>query len=391
MQVVDRRGRIVARSGALGGRVLPAGPATRAALDGRRHALRRRAARRRADPRSTPRRSASSAAARRPAAPCRRRHDGRHRAQTLSRARRLVLLCALAAAALAALLATLLTRRALRPLRRLSSGARAIERPATPPSACRCPHARRGRRAVRRRSTRCSPRSSARARPSGASSPTPRTSCAHRSPRCAATPPTWPVTAPTRPCWPTSRPTPRGSRPCSTTCSRLPARTPPAPGTWRAGRPARALARSVAAADANTEVVIEPGAEATTVRGEPLALERAVGNLVRNAREHGPAGGPDHRDGRAQRGADRARITVDRRGPGPQPTTTPSTPSSASGAARRRRGEGSGLGLAIVARDRRAPRRVGRRRAGRASRSSFRSLRDLSRSRPYNSVITAAR
>ena len=48
--------------------------------------------------------------------------------QTLSHTRRLVALCALVAAALAAALATLLTRRALRPLTRLSSGARDIAR-----------------------------------------------------------------------------------------------------------------------------------------------------------------------------------------------------------------------------------------------------------------------
>lgn len=47
---------------------------------------------------------------------------------TVDHTRRLVAICALAAALLAAALATLLTRRALRPLTRLSSGARAIER-----------------------------------------------------------------------------------------------------------------------------------------------------------------------------------------------------------------------------------------------------------------------
>ena len=48
--------------------------------------------------------------------------------RTLDRTRRLVAICALAAAMIAAVLATLLTRRALRPLTRLSSGAKAIER-----------------------------------------------------------------------------------------------------------------------------------------------------------------------------------------------------------------------------------------------------------------------
>jgi signal transduction histidine kinase len=52
--------------------------------------------------------------------------------RTLDHTRRLVALCALVAAALAAGLATLLTRRALRPLTKLSSGARAIERSGDP-------------------------------------------------------------------------------------------------------------------------------------------------------------------------------------------------------------------------------------------------------------------
>ena len=58
--------------------------------------------------------------------------------RTLDRTRRLVAICALAAAIIAAVLATLLTRRALRPLTRLSSGAKAIERSGDP--AERLPH-----------------------------------------------------------------------------------------------------------------------------------------------------------------------------------------------------------------------------------------------------------
>ena len=52
--------------------------------------------------------------------------------RTLDHTRRLVAVCALAAALIAAVLATLLTRRALRPLTELSSGARAIERSGDP-------------------------------------------------------------------------------------------------------------------------------------------------------------------------------------------------------------------------------------------------------------------
>jgi hypothetical protein len=127
VQVIDRNGRIVARSSALGGRVLPEDDAVHSALRDRRPAL--------ADG------SLGADAVRVYAAPLGElgRGPGAGGAvivagttadieRTLDHTRTLVLLCALAAAALAAGLATLLTRRALRPLGRLSSGARAIER-----------------------------------------------------------------------------------------------------------------------------------------------------------------------------------------------------------------------------------------------------------------------
>ncbi|MEA2151660.1 MAG: two-component system, OmpR family, sensor kinase, partial [Solirubrobacteraceae bacterium] len=128
VQVVDRRGRIVARSGGLGGRLLPAGPALRAALGRRRAAAY-------GDERLGPEpirvyAAPLGALGGGPAAGGAVMVAGTTADidDTLGRARRLVLLCALAAAALAALTATLLTRRALRPLGRLSSGARTIER-----------------------------------------------------------------------------------------------------------------------------------------------------------------------------------------------------------------------------------------------------------------------
>ena len=62
--------------------------------------------------------------------------------ETLDTTRRFVLLASVAAALLAAALATLLARRALRPLRRLSSGARAIERTGDPSQRLPDPHAR---------------------------------------------------------------------------------------------------------------------------------------------------------------------------------------------------------------------------------------------------------
>ena len=141
VQVIDPRGRIVARSSALGGRVLPDAPVVRTALDDRRAGY--GDARLGADP------------VRVYAAPL--GELGRGPAAggavvvagtsadidaTLDTTRRFVLLAPIAAALLAAALATLLARRALRPLRRLSSGARAIERTGDPSQRLPDPHAR---------------------------------------------------------------------------------------------------------------------------------------------------------------------------------------------------------------------------------------------------------
>jgi two-component system, OmpR family, sensor kinase len=125
--VIDRAGRIVARSSALGGRVLPQDAAVASALRARRPAF--------ADG------TLGADAVRMYAAPLGALGRGPAAGgavivagttadleRTLDRTRTLVLLCAVVAAALAAGLATLLTRRALRPLGRLSAGARAIER-----------------------------------------------------------------------------------------------------------------------------------------------------------------------------------------------------------------------------------------------------------------------
>jgi two-component system, OmpR family, sensor kinase len=125
VQVVDRRGRIVARSGALGVRVLPLKGPGRTALEARRAGY--------GDGRlgTEPIRvygaplgelgagqaAGGAALVADSTAPI---HD------TLADTRRLVLLVALVAAALGAALAAALTRRALRPLTRLSSGARDI-------------------------------------------------------------------------------------------------------------------------------------------------------------------------------------------------------------------------------------------------------------------------
>jgi signal transduction histidine kinase len=117
-----------------------------------------------------------------------------------------------------------------------------------------------------------------------------------------------------------------------------------------------ALAREDAAAPARGEPVdlaevaraaADPGAEidarSVTVQGERAALERAAGNLVRNARRHGRGAVTisTRRDG------DRALLTVADEGPG-------LLPEEAERAFERfwrgasARGDGSGLGLAIV-------------------------------------------
>ena len=127
VQVVDRSGRIVARSSGLGGRVLEPDAALERALRNRRPgfsdgALGTEPLRVYAAPLGELGRGDAAGGAVIVAGSLAEIE------RTLDRTRRLVALCALAAAALAAGLATLLTRRALRPLTRLSSGARAIAR-----------------------------------------------------------------------------------------------------------------------------------------------------------------------------------------------------------------------------------------------------------------------
>jgi two-component system OmpR family sensor kinase len=127
VQVVDRRGRIVARSGGLGSRVLPQDGAARSALRDRRAAygddsLGTEPIRVYAAPLGELGQGAAAGGAVIVAGTT---ADSR---ETLDTTRGFVFLVAVAAAILAALLAALLARRALRPLARLSSGARAIER-----------------------------------------------------------------------------------------------------------------------------------------------------------------------------------------------------------------------------------------------------------------------
>src|SRR4051812_37386985 len=124
VQVVDRSGRIVARSSALGGRVLP--------ID--RDVQHDRQARFSDGSLGTDRLRAYTA----PLGELSRgpasggvvvvASDLAGIERTLDRTRTLVAICALVAALIAAALATVLTRRALRPLTRLNEGARAIGR-----------------------------------------------------------------------------------------------------------------------------------------------------------------------------------------------------------------------------------------------------------------------
>jgi two-component system OmpR family sensor kinase len=127
VQVIDPRGRIVARSSGLGSLVLPDAPVIRAALEDRDAGygdarlgpdpLRIYAA-----PLGELGRSSAAGGAVIVAGTTTEIED------TLHDTRRFVMLSALVAALLAATLATGLARRALRPLRRLSTGAREIER-----------------------------------------------------------------------------------------------------------------------------------------------------------------------------------------------------------------------------------------------------------------------
>ena len=125
VQVVDRRGRIVARSGTLGIRVLPLDGPGRRALEGRRTStgdvtLGTEPIRLYAAPLGELGASEAAGGAVLAAG------STAETEETLADTRRLVLLVALLAAALGAALAAVLTRTALRPLTRLSSGARDI-------------------------------------------------------------------------------------------------------------------------------------------------------------------------------------------------------------------------------------------------------------------------
>ena len=343
VQVVDRRGRIVARSGGLGGRLLPAGPALRTALAQRRS--------RYGDDELGP------DPIRVYAAPLGAQGSGPAGGgavevagttseidETLSDARRLVLLSALAAAALAALAATLLTRRALAPLARLSSGAREIERSGDASERLPAP-ATRDEVGELAGTLNAMLASLERARESE-----------QRFVADASHELRTPITALRGNAAYVAR---HGADPAvladiEADAARLASLLDDLLALAREDAAAPALGEQVelaelvaqvAAADDNTELVVEPGAEGVTVHAEPVAMQRAVGNLVRNARTHGPEGGRVTVTV-ALRGA-RARVTVADEGAGL------STDEANQAFERFWRGSnarsgGSGLGLAIV-------------------------------------------
>jgi two-component system OmpR family sensor kinase len=340
VQVVDRRGRIVARSGGLGGRVLPDGPWLREALHDRKASY--------ADS------DLGSDPIRVYAAPLGELGAGSAAGgavivagttsdiqDTLQTTRRIILVGAIVAAALAALLATLLTRRALRPVRRLSSGARAIARSGDAAERLPAPPTRDevGELAGTLNAMLASLE---RAR-----------SAEQRFVADASHELRTPLTALRGNAAYVAR---HGADPTvladiESDAARLSALLDDLLALARedaavpvAGEPIslEAVAHAAAGADAGVTVVIEAD---VAVRGDPLALERAVGNLVRNARAHGPLGG--RITVTVRRDEDRATISVADDGPGLDPA-------AATHAFERfwrgpgARGEGSGLGLAIV-------------------------------------------
>jgi two-component system OmpR family sensor kinase len=346
VQVVDRRGRIVARSGGLGGRLLPAGPALRSALSSRRAdafadaTLGPEPIRIYAAPLGELGGGAAAGGAVMVAGTTAGIDD------TLDSARRLVLLCALAAAALAALTALLLTRRALRPLGRLSSGARTIERTGDASARLPVPPTRDEIGALAT-TLNAMLASLERAR-----------EAEQRFVADASHELRTPLTALRGNAAYVAR---HGAEPgvladIEADAARLASLLDDLLALAREDAAAPAggedvdlaeLARDVAATEERAEVVIETGAAAATVRGEPDALRRALANLVHNARMHGPAGGRITLTVGLDAGGERARITVADEGSG-------LTAEEAAHAFERfwrgadARSGGSGLGLAIV-------------------------------------------
>src|SRR5918999_2204117 len=285
VQVIDSRGRIVARSGGLGARLLPESGAVEAALRDRRAGY--DDAGLGTDP------------VRLYAAPLGELGQGPAAGgavivagttaeieETIETTRRFVLLSSIAAALLAAALATLLAQRALRPLRRLSSGARAIERSGDASERLPAPPARDevGELADTLNAMLASLQRAREAeqRFVGDASHelrTPLTALRGNSAYIARHGADPDVLADIQ----------ADAARLGVLLDDLLALAREDAAAPLSGEPVDLadVAREAAATDADAEVVAEPA----LVRAERPALERAVGNLVRNARKHGPPGG----------------------------------------------------------------------------------------------------
>jgi two-component system, OmpR family, sensor kinase len=338
VQVIDGRGRIVARSSGLGSRVLPEAPVVRAALEDRRAGygdavLGSDPLRIYAAPLGELGRGPAAGGAVIVAGTMEEIED------TLDDTRRFVVLAALAAALLAAALATGLARRALRPLRRLSSGAREIERTSDASRRLPVPPAP-DEVGTLGTTLNAMLGSLERAR-----------EAEHRFVGDASHELRTPLTALRGNLAYARRhgADPEVLREIEADAARLSALLDDLLALAREDAAAPAdgeevdlaqLARD--AADAGTDVTAD---EPALVRGERPALERALGNLVRNARRHGPPEGRIRIE--VERDGDAVRLSVEDDGPG-------LTPDEAEHAFERfwrgtaAEGPGSGLGLAIV-------------------------------------------
>jgi signal transduction histidine kinase len=345
VQVIDRRGRLVSRSDALGSRVLPQAPAVRRALVGRQAGygdarLGSDAVRVYAAPLSTVGGGPAAGGAVIVAGTTAENGD------TLDATRRIVVIGGVAATLLAAALAVLLTGRALGPLRRLSAGARDIERTgdvarrlATPGTADEVGDLARTLNAMLASLERA--REAERRFVGDASHElrTPMTSLRGNAAYVAR----------------------HGAEPeamadierdvarLSVLLDDLLALAREDAAAPAAGEPVDLVevARAAAAADPDgrTEVVAPDGPAAILVAAEGQALERAAINLVHNARRHGPLGGTITVEVGAARG--RAWLAVADEGAGLAPEEADHAFDRfwrGAGAG----GEGSGLGLAIV-------------------------------------------
>jgi two-component system, OmpR family, sensor kinase len=339
VQVVDRRNRIVARSSGLGSRVLPQTPVVRAALVDRRAGY--------GDAQLGP------DPIRLYAAPLGELGEGSSAGgavivagttgglrDTLATTRRFVVIAAIAAALVAAALATMFAYRALAPLRRLSSGARSIERSGDASERLPVPPARDevGELADTLNAMLASLQRAREAeqRFVGDASHELRT----------------PLTALRGNAAYVARhgPDPDALADIEADAARLSALLDDLLALARedAAAPVQgepvdlaALAAQAAAADPRAT----SAGDRAIVLGERPALERAVGNLVRNARKHGPPDGLITVT--TELAGDRARVTVADEGPGlPAAQATDAFERFWRGPGAR--GEGSGLGLAIV-------------------------------------------